>query len=138
MQTSALGQQRGRLRVPLGAEAEDRRRTTESLGQVRQRRDPDAAADEQRPVDVEVEAVAERAEHVQRVAGLELAERARAGTDRVDQERKLAGSGEADAHRPRQHPARRLEHEELTRDPGVEPAPIDPQERVRADALGAA
>ena len=46
-------------------------------GEVGQRRDPDPAADEQRPLDVEVEAVAERAEHVQLVAAAR-ARRARA------------------------------------------------------------
>ena len=55
-----------------------------------QRCDADAAADEQRPLDVEVEAVPERAEHVQLVAGLERAERTRAGPDRIDQEGELA------------------------------------------------
>ena len=52
----------------------------------RQRRDADAAAYEQRPLDVEVEPVPERAEHVQFVAALERAERTRARPDRIDQE----------------------------------------------------
>ena len=62
------------------------------------------------------EAVAERAEDVDRVAGLERGERARPGPDRVDQERELARRREAEAHRPRQQPPGRLEHEELARD----------------------
>ena len=44
---------------------------------------------------------------------------------------------EADAHRPRQHPARRLEHEELSGRARVEPALLDAQQRVRPDGLGA-
>ena len=138
MQTSAIGEQRCGLGMPLAAEAEDRRRAAELLGQVRKRCDPDPAADEQRPRDVEVEAVAERAEHVELVPGLERAERARAGPDRIDQEGQLAGLREADAHRPRQHAARRLEHEELARDACVEAALLEPKQCVRPDLLGAA
>jgi hypothetical protein len=52
--------ERGRLGVVLGAEAEHGRRVLERLGEVRQRRDPDPAADEQRPRDVEAEAAPER------------------------------------------------------------------------------
>ena len=76
--------------MPLRPEAEHRRRRAERLREVRQRRDPDAAADEERPLDVEPEAVAERAEDVDRVAGLERGERLRPGPDRVEQERELA------------------------------------------------
>ena len=101
-----VGDERGGLGVPVAAEAEDRRRLPEHLRQVRQRGDADAAADEQRPRDVEVEAVAERAEHVELVAGVEGAERTRAGADRVDQEGELARGREAEAHRPRQHASR--------------------------------
>ena len=74
--------------------------------------------------DVEAEAVAERAEDGDLVAGLERGERARAGPDRVDQERELAARREAERHRPRQHPARRLEHEELARDARLEHAAL--------------
>ena len=42
---------------------------------------------------------------------------------------------QAEAHRTREHSARRLEHEELARDPGLEPAALEPEERVRADLL---
>ena len=79
---------------------------SERGGEKRQRRDADAAADEQGPPDVEVEAVPERAEDVELVAGLERAERTRAGADRVDQEGELARGRQAQAHRPRQHPSR--------------------------------
>ena len=68
----------GRLGVMLAAEAEHGRRTVERLGEVRQRRDPDAAAHEQRPRHVEPEAVPERAEDRDLVAGLERGERLRA------------------------------------------------------------
>ena len=61
-------------------------------------------------------------EDVDLVSGLERAERAGARADRIDQERELARRREAEAHRPRQQPARRLEHEELARPAGVEPA----------------
>ena len=44
---------------------------------------------------------------------------------------------EAERHRPRQDTARRLEHEELARDPGLERSGVEPQERVRADRLDA-
>ena len=119
----------------LAAEAEHGRRTLERLGEVRQRRDPDPAADEQRPRHVEPEAVAERAEDGDLVAGLERGERARARADRVDQERELAARREAERHRPRQHAARRLEHEELPGMPGSSPPRVDAQQRVRADRL---
>ena len=44
------------LGVCVRAEAEDRGRRAEALREVRKRRDADAAADEERPLDVEVEA----------------------------------------------------------------------------------
>ena len=47
--------------------------------------------------------------------GSSARERPRSRADRVDQERELAGRREAEAHRPRQQPAGRLEHEELAR-----------------------
>ena len=50
------------------AETEQRRRRAELLREVRQRRDSDPAADEQRPFDGEVESVAERAQDMDRVA----------------------------------------------------------------------
>ena len=42
---------------------------------------------------------------------------------------------EAERHRPRQQPARRLEHEELPGHARVEPAAVDAEQRVRADRL---
>ena len=59
--------ERGRLRVMRRPEAEQRRRPAEPLGEVGQRRDADPAADEERPGDGEVEAVAEGAGHPDRV-----------------------------------------------------------------------
>ena len=114
-----------RLGVPRAAEAEHRRRIPKPLGEVRQRGDPDPAADEQRPLDVEPEAVAEWAEDRDPVSGLERAERARAGPDRVDQEAELVAGREREAHRPRQQPARRSEHEELSRAAGLDLAAFD-------------
>src|SRR6266545_5260457 len=113
----------GRLRVPVRAEAEDRRRPPERLRQVRQGRDPDAATDEERSLDLEAEAVAERAEDVELLSRLECRQCARAGADRVDEERELARRRKTEAHGSRQQAPRRLEHEELPRDAGIEPAP---------------
>src|SRR5207249_954135 len=79
-----------RLGVPLAAEAEHDGWKAQRLGEIRERRHADAASDEERALDVEAVAVAERPEHVDRVAGLELAERRRSGPDRVDEERELA------------------------------------------------
>ena len=119
--------------MPVAPKAEHRRRAPEPLGEVRERCDADAAADEQRTVDVEAEAVPERAEDRKPVAGLQRAKGSGPGPDRLDQERELAGGGEAERHRPRQEAARCLEHEELAGDPGLEPAAVDPQQCVGAD-----
>ena len=120
--------------MPGAPEAEHGRRGAERLRQIRERCDADAAADEQRPLDAEVEAVAERP-RTELVAGLELAERARAGADRVDQEGELAGRRQAEAHRPRQHAAGRLEHEELPGRAAGSSSPLDAQQRVEPDRL---
>src|SRR5438067_8747424 len=124
------------LGVPLAPEAEDRGRAAERLGEIRQRRDADPAADEQRSLDVEAIAVAERAEDRELVAGLLGAERPRAGADGVDQESELARGRQAEAHRSRQRPTRRLEHEELTGNAGIEAASRHVEERVGPDLLG--
>src|SRR5204863_3467007 len=121
------------LRVVVAAKAEHRGGTVERFREVRQRRDTDAPADEQRLAHVEAEAVAEWAENRNFVAGLELRERARAGTDRVDQERELAARRETEAHRTRQDAAGCLEHEELSRTTSIEGAARDAQQLVRAD-----
>ena len=90
--------------------------------EVRERRDADAAADEERLLDVEPVAVAERAEDVELVARLDRGQRAGSGPDRLEQEAQLAGRRLAEAHRARQQPSRRLEHEELARElPGSSP-----------------
>ena len=130
-----LREQRGRSRVLVAPEAEQRRRMAQRLGEIGQRRDPDSAADEQRALDREIEAVAERAEHVDRVARGERAERACPGADRVDEERELPFRREAEAHRAREHAPRGLEHEELPGSPGLETAPLDAEERVRPDGV---
>ena len=59
------------------------------------------------------------------------------GPDRVDQEPELAAGRRAERERPRQHAARRLEHEELPGRARVERAARDPHERVGADLLDA-
>src|SRR5215210_7144800 len=123
------------FRVMGAAEAEQRVRPAERGGQERERRDADPAPDEQRALDVEAEAVAERPEHREAVPAAEAAEGERAGADRIDQERELTLRGEAEAHRTRQQPSRRLEHEELTRHALVDAAARDAQRRVRPDGL---
>ncbi len=97
-----VGHERSRLGVPGGAEAEHRRRAAEALREVWKGRDADPAPDEQRTLDIEPESLAERAENPEPVAGREVAERARARADRIDQEPELPGRCEADAHRSRQ------------------------------------
>ena len=69
------GQKRGRLGVLRVSETEDdRRRSSELLGEIRQRRDADPAADEQRPLDAEPITVPERPEHAGAAALLPGAE----------------------------------------------------------------
>ena len=102
-------------------EAEQRRRAAEALGQVGERGDADPPADEERPRDGEVEAVAEGARHAVRVTRLEPCDRARPGADRVDEEPELALRRQAQAERARQHPPRRFEHEELPRRSRLKP-----------------
>ena len=126
--------ERSRLGVPRAAEAEQRARSAEPLGEIGKRRDAHAAADEQRDLDP-VEAVPERAEHRDPVAWSRGAKRTRPGADRVDQEAELSLRGERQRHRPGQEPPRRLEHEELPRDAGLDRAALEPQQRVRADRL---
>ena len=48
------------------------------------RRDADAAADKQRPWDIEIEAVSQRAEHMDRLSRPEGAERPSPATDGLD------------------------------------------------------
>jgi hypothetical protein len=118
-----------------GPEPEERGRIAERLGEIGHGRDPDSAGDEQRPRHRQVEAVAERAEDVDRVSGIERAERARARADRVDEESELARRGDAEAHGPREQPSGRLQHEELARDSGHELAALEAEQRVRPDPL---
>src|SRR5438067_11759358 len=121
--------------MDVAAEAEDGRRVLARVRRVDERRDPDSAADEEGSLDVEPEAVPERAEDVDRLAGIERAQRPGSGADRVDQEGELCGGREAEAHRAREQPAGRLEHEELAGPAWLEPAAPKPQERVRAHRL---
>ena len=123
--------------MPIAAEPEDRRRAAQDLGDIRHRRDPDPARYEKRPRNVQVEAVSERSEDVDRVTGRQSAESARPGADRIDEELELTAWRATEAHRAREHSPRRLEHEELPRDAGFEIASREPEERVRADLLGA-
>ena len=102
-QTSAFRDERGCLGVPVAAaEAEQGGWSAERPGEEGERRDADAAADEKRTSDLEVEAAAERAEHVQLLARpghRRGACRARSGRSRGE----LACVRQADAHRPQRH-----------------------------------
>ncbi len=104
--------------------------------EIRHRCDSDSAGNEHRPVDVEIEAISERAEDVNCLAGSKCAESPRAGADRVDQKRELPRRRLAEAHRTREHSPGRLEHEELTWHSGLEFPSLEPQQRVGADGLG--
>ena len=87
--TRALVQQRRALGVRGVAEAEQReRRRAQRVLPDRQRRDPDAAADEDRPARLarRGEAAPERAEQPQLVARVQLGEPLRAGADILQQE----------------------------------------------------
>ena len=53
------------------------------------------------------------------------------------EERELARRREAEAHRSRQQPARRLEHEELAGSAGIDVTALEPEQRVRPDRLDA-
>jgi hypothetical protein len=90
-------EERGRLGVLSTAKAEDDwRRPAELLGEVRQRRDADSAADEEGLLDVQPVAVPERPEHVDLVARPQRAENLCPGADRVDEEAELPGRREAE------------------------------------------
>src|SRR5205823_4875376 len=81
-----------RLGILPAPEAEhDRRRAAQLLREVRQRRDSDPSADEERPGDIESVAVTERPEHRDPVAGLQLTDGLRPRPDRVDEEGELPG-----------------------------------------------
>jgi hypothetical protein len=69
------------------AEAEHGRRVPEHLREVRERRDADSSADQQRARDVELESVTEWAEYVDRRSRLEAAESAGSPPQRLDEER---------------------------------------------------
>src|SRR6266516_6956063 len=131
-------QKSGGPRVLGTAETKDEGRVAaELLGEIRQRRDPDPAADEERALDVEPVAVPQRPEDADLVAGPEATERLRSRPDRVDEESQLAGRREAERKRPRQQAPGSFEHEELPRHAGLEVAALEPQQRVRPDPLGA-
>ena len=125
-----------RLCMALAPKAEHSRCTAERLREIRHRRDPDPARDEQRPSDVEVEAVPERTEDVDCVPGTQRAECTRARSDRVDEECKLTGRRLAEAHRTRQHSSRCLEHEELAGDSWFQATALETKQRVRPHPLG--
>ncbi len=128
-------QQACRLGVRVAAKPGDCRWRSERLGQVGHRGEPDPTRDEEGLGDVEVEAVSERAEDVDRLAGREGTERAGSRADRVDEERELTRRRLAEAHRARQQAPGRLEHEELTGDAGLERSPLETDQRIRADRL---
>jgi len=131
-------QEDGGFGVRVGAEPEHGgRRAAKGLGEVRKRREADAATDEERPLDIEPVAVAKRAEDVDLVSRLERAERLGAWTDGIQQKCELAGRRETERERPGQQAPRRLEHEELPRRARIERASLEPQERVEANRLAA-
>src|SRR5439155_5945179 len=123
------------LGVAIRAETEYGGRPLKRFRQVGQRSDPDSPTYEQRPLQVEIETVPERTEHVDGLAARELAEHRSPGPDRIDEESELAAGREAEAHRARQHATGCLEHEELSGHAGVHAAARDTQQRVRADLL---
>src|SRR5579862_3391283 len=112
----------------IGGRAEardDARRAAELVREIRQRRDADPAADEQRPLDVEPVPVAERPEDRDLVAGRQRRDRLRPRPDRIDEESELAGRRDAERERTREEPPGCLEHEELPRHAGLEHAALD-------------
>ena len=99
---------------------------------------PIATCDEERPRDAQVEAVAERAEDVDR-AHRPPARTARAFPCRSGSMRKSSSPGGA-WHRligRGEHAAGHLEHEELTGLSRVDAAALEPEERVGAERLAA-
>jgi hypothetical protein len=114
------------LGVARRSKSHDCRGIPQRCREIRHRCDPDPACNEERALDIEVEAISERAKDVDRFAGLERAERTRAGSDRVDQERQPLWRSLAEAHRAWKHASRRLEHEELTGHSGLELSPLEP------------
>jgi hypothetical protein len=110
---------------------------TQRRREIRHRRDSDAACDEERADDVQIEAVSERPQNVNRLAGLECAKRTCAGPNRVDQERELTGRRLAQAHRAREHSSGSLEHEELAGNPRLELSPLESEQCVRPNLLRA-
>ncbi len=127
--------ERRRLGVSLRTEAEHGRRPSEPFGEIGKRRDADPAAHEQRPFHVEAKSVSERPEHVEALAADDAGQRLRPRSDRVDEEAELGAGREREAHRPGQQAPGRGEHEELTRDAGLEASPLDAEEPVGADVL---
>ena len=97
------------------------------LREERQRRDPDPAADEQRPLHVELGSRS-RAARTRGPAspGSARAERVGAGADASIRNASSPRGRETQAHRARQQPAGGLDHEELSRHAGVEPAALAP------------
>ena len=130
-------EERSRLGVVGRAKAEDRRNVSEHLGDVGKGRDPDAATDDQRVPDIEVEAVPERAKDVEPVAGMQGAQGAGSRADGVDQKAQLAVLDAAERHRARQDVTRRVKHEELPGTPGLDSPGRDTKQRVWPDRFGA-
>ena len=96
---------------------------------------PIPPADEQRPVDLEVEAVSERPEEMDRSTFPQGGQSSGARTDGLEEERQLPRWGEAEAHRAREELTRGFEHEELSRYPGLQPTALQPEQHVRTDLL---
>jgi hypothetical protein len=130
-----VGHECRRLGVPVTAEAEERGRGAELLREVWEGRDADAAADEQRALDLEAVAIPEGPVDVELIACFRRRQRPRSRSDCFEQERQLTRRCLAEAHRAGKRTPRRLEHEELARDARIQAASLDPHERVGADRL---
>src|SRR4249919_3005729 len=102
------------------AEPEHGRRVPERLREVRERRDADASTNQQRTRNVEIEAVAEGPEDVDRRSRSECTEGASSPAQGLHEKGQLTGRRQAEAHGTREQATGRLEHEELTRAPRVD------------------
>jgi hypothetical protein len=117
------------------AKAKDRGWPPKLLREIGKRSDADASGHEHRALDVQTEAVPERAEHGEALARYERRERPRSRPHRVDQERELTRRRQAEAHRPREHVAGWSQHEELAGAARIHASAPHAQEHVRADRL---
>jgi hypothetical protein len=125
--------------VRLCAEPEEHAGIGKQAHEPREDGGADPTPDQQRRAGGEVEAVAERPEHLHRAGP---GERARARAADVEQERELVVVGPGRRDGPREVRVRRrrvgAQHEELPGHTGVGPVALQPKERVRAAGLDVA